>query len=120
MKNKLGFTLIEVLIALVILSVALTAVIKAVSQNLRDTAYLEQKNIADWVGTNIINEVQLGLRTLSSGEVTAKAEMLDQEWIWTARVSTTPNTHIKKIEVKVYKNHSKAPLVILESYYYEA
>ena len=50
MLNKnFGFTLIEVLIALTILSIALTAIIISTSQNIKDTFYLQNKNTAEQV-----------------------------------------------------------------------
>ena len=58
MRNLQGFTLLEVLIALAIISIALTAIIKASSQNIKDTAYLEDKAIANWVGLEVMNEVK--------------------------------------------------------------
>jgi prepilin-type N-terminal cleavage/methylation domain-containing protein len=51
-----GLTLIEVLVALAIISIALTAIIKATSENIRGTAYLQDKTIAMYVARQILNE----------------------------------------------------------------
>lgn len=59
-NKRAGFTLIEVLIALAILSISLTAIIKATSQNIKDTAYLQEKTLALWVGLNELNEARAG------------------------------------------------------------
>src|SRR5687767_14340539 len=93
-----GFTLIEVLIALAILSIALTAVIKATSQNIKDTLYLQDKTIAHWVGLEIMNEVRTHLIKLPQApdplEKTTK--MLGQTWAWHAYFSASPNAHIQE------------------------
>ncbi len=60
-----GLTLIEVLIALAIVGIAMTAIIKATSQNIRSTAYLQNKLIAMWVGQQVSNEMLAGITSSS-------------------------------------------------------
>ena len=114
--NKIkGFTLIEVLIALAILSIALTSIIKYTSQNIRDTNYLQNKMIAMWVGTQIMNEARVGILTLPQHQVT---KMLGQNWPWEANVVSTPNSHIKEIDVDVMQESNQEKLIHLVSYVY--
>lgn len=120
MKNSCGFTLIEVLVALAIIGIALTAVIKATSQNIRDTQYLQQKVIATWVATRVMNEARAGLINLSkTDEVSEDTEMLNQEWTWKANLKDTPNPKIKKLFVSVFQKDHDQELVNLASYLYE-
>lgn len=119
MKNETprGFTLIEVLVALVILSIALTAIIKSSAQNIKDTLYLQKKTIALWVGNQIINEVQAGLRKLPTApdSLKDKSTMLNENWSWEASLKPTPNPRIQEIDVTVYQ---ATPLIHLVSYLY--
>ncbi len=117
MKNKSGFTLIEVLIALVILSIALTAIIKSTSQNIKDTLYVQKKTIALWVGNQIMSEIIVGLRKAPTAPDTLKdtATMLNENWTWEASIKPTPNPHIQEITVDVSQ---KTPLIHLVSYLY--
>jgi general secretion pathway protein I len=117
MKNNRGFTLIEVLIALVILSIALTAIIKSTSQNIKDTAYLQHKMIAAWVGNEIINEARIGLLKLPAAPDSLKDEttMLGEKWTWQATMTPTPNPRIQKIVVDVAQDK---PFIHLVSYLY--
>jgi general secretion pathway protein I len=120
-QKQVGLTLIEVLIALAIMSIAMTAIIKATSQNIRSTAYLQNKTMALWVGKQIMNEVRLGLLILpKSSETKEKTLLLEREWTWQAKRSETPNKRIDKIEVEVYENDKEdtASLISLESYVY--
>ena len=117
--KKSGFTLIEVLISLAILSIALTAIIKFTSQNIRDTAYIQNKTIANWVGTQVINEARAGILKLSqSDHLEQTTEMLGQQWPWQATLQSTPNPHIQEIHVDVFQKENKNKLISLVSYLY--
>lgn len=119
-----GMTLIEVLVALAIVAIALTAVIKASSQNIRGTTYLQNKTMAMWVGKNVLNEVRVGLIQLPSGPDTYKSStmMLGREWHYSASLKRTANAHIRKIEVKVFDQandeEEPTPLIDLEGFLY--
>jgi general secretion pathway protein I len=121
-----GLTLIEVLIALAIISISLTAVIKAASQNIRATAYLQNKTLALWVGQEVMHESQLGLVKLpegSDGDYTT-VNILGQDMVWRGSEEVTGNVHIRKIHVKVYahepQNEEASPLIDLDGYRYHA
>lgn len=118
MKNNAGFTLIEILIALTILSIALTAMIKSTSQNIKDTYYLRQKIIANWVGLNMVSEARLQLITLPTAPNTLdqEREMLGEIWQVKGSLVPTPNPKIQKIEVSVYQHDNK--FSELKSYWY--
>ncbi len=117
MNNKAGFTLIEVLIALVILSIALTAIIKSTSQNIKDTLYIQKKMIALWVGNQIMNEILIGLRKppTAPDSLKNKSTMLNENWTWEASLKPTPNPRIQEINVDVYQ---QTRLIHLVSYLY--
>ena len=120
MQNNQGFTLIEVLIALAILSIALTTIIKFTSQNIRDTAYVQDKTIANWVGTEVINETIAGVLKLppSPDKKEQKIEMLNKNWLYEAGLTPTPNPHIQEIHVTVFQNPNKKKMLELVSYLY--
>ena len=114
-----GFTLIEVLIALAILSIAMTAIIKATSQNIKDTYYLQQKTIAHWVATDVIYSARAGMIKLPKepDSLTEETDMLGQSWNWKASLVPTTNPKIQEIKVSVF-NRTESPLVTLTGYYY--
>lgn len=127
MKSQLqGLTLIEVLIALAIIGIALTAVIKASTQTIHSTTYLQDKMIATWLSEKILNDVRVGVLKLSNDEekVTHKTDMLGQDWYWRIYSTETANSHIKKVAVNVYASHQEDPeedantIVNLETYVY--
>jgi general secretion pathway protein I len=113
-----------VLIALAIVGIAMTAIIKATSQNIRSTAYLQNKMIAMWVGQQAMNEVRAGIIQVSSSDSRKQTTtMFDQQWEWVATQEETPNQLIKKIMIKVFKDSNPEdeeilPIITLESYTY--
>lgn len=123
-KKKSGLTLIEVLIALAIISIAMTAVIKASSQNIRGTSYLEKKTIATWVATQLINEVRANSRSLKQDDEQGNTVMLGETWYWQLKQEETPNKRIKKIVAQIFLTENdrdkeqSSPLVTLLSYRY--
>lgn len=60
-KNQQGFTLIEVMIALVVLSIGLGALLVATTQNIRNYQLLENHMIENWVDIHAMNSLKLGL-----------------------------------------------------------
>ena len=48
-----GFTLIEVLAALVIVALGMLGVIQAVTQTARNGTYLREKTLAHWIAMNV-------------------------------------------------------------------
>ncbi|HEX2549820.1 MAG TPA: type II secretion system minor pseudopilin GspI [Gammaproteobacteria bacterium] len=119
MKSNDGFTLIEILIALTILSIALTALIKSTSQNIKNTHYLRQKTIATWIATNIVNEARLQLITLPKTPDTLDLEkkILGENWLVKGTLIPTPNPKIQEIQVSVFQKED-AELIKLKSYQY--
>lgn len=121
-KKTIGLTLIEVLIALAIVSIALTAVIKSASESIRATNYLQNKTIAMWVASQVLNEIRVGLLTLPNGEEMLKdtSMTLSKKWYWQARQEATSNKRIQKITVQVStSSEEEVPsLIRLESYIY--
>jgi general secretion pathway protein I len=115
-----GFTLIEVLIALAILSISLTAIIKSTSQNIKNTLYLQNKTIAHWVGLQIMNEARAGFLKLPSApdELHEETHMLNQTWKFNARRTPSANPHIQEIHVTVSRPPDTHPLADLTSYDY--
>lgn len=118
-----GLTLIEVLIALAIIGIAMTAIIKATSQNIRSTAYLQNKTIAMWVGQQVMNEARVGLIKIPNppDKLNQTTTLLGQQWAWTIDQEETPSKFISKIIVKVYKDQitddeETSPVITLEGY----
>ena len=69
-----GFTLVEVLVALVIVAMALAALMITVSSTARTSGYLRDKTVAQWIALNRLTEVRLNLNTGAAGSLGAAAD----------------------------------------------
>jgi general secretion pathway protein I len=102
-----GFTLIEVLLALTVLAIALTALIKSTTQSVVGTARIKDKTISHWVAMQGISMIQLKLLTIPSNqEITKNTRMLGQQWYWRASIHPTPINHVQQIRITVSKTQS--------------
>ena len=100
-RNK-GFTLIEVLLALAVIAIALTALLKATSQNVANTARIKEKLISHWVAMQGVTTIQLGLLPMNlNQEVTEVTTMLGQRWYWRAKITETTIQNTQKITITV-------------------
>lgn len=85
MRTSRGFTLIEVLIAMLVLAVAMTAWQLRISSQLDSAGYLRDKTLAQWVALNQLQYLQLASRlgqappaTVTSGT----AQLAERTWYW--------------------------------------
>ena len=112
--QQFGFTLIEVLIALAIMAIALTALVKASSFDVKDANYLKQKNISAWVASNINTQLQTGFLAASSQQGTEN--LFRQNWPWQVKRSKTADTSVDKLTIIVRATPQGPPLTTLESF----
>ncbi len=106
-KKSPGFTLIEVLLALCVIAIALTALIKSTAQTVTGTMHVKEKTISHWVAMQGVSMIQLGLLTMhGQQEITQSTTMLGQRWYWRARLQPTPVKHMQQISITVSKKQS--------------
>lgn len=96
-----GFTLIEVLAALVIVALGMMAVIQAVSQTASNSTYLREKTIAHWVAVNQLTEARLQRSPPKIDETSDEVEMAGRTWRWTMTVTQTPVESMRRIDISV-------------------
>ena len=104
-SNLAGFTLVEVLIALVILAIAMTAVMFLLHSSTRKTEMIKSKLAANQVAAIVINQMHLGLLNPPNSDrtVSGKQSLLDQTWRWQAKVSENSNQYYERITVTVFQ-----------------
>lgn len=119
-QTQHGLTLLEVLVALVILAVALTAIIKATTENIRATAYLQEKTQASWVGLKVLNQARLSLIQLPEAPEhrSYHETLLNQTFECQAHRTQTRNPHIQEIGVTVFHPPNSEAIVELTGYLY--
>jgi general secretion pathway protein I len=99
--NAHGFTLIEVLAALVIVGLGMLGVIQAVTQTARNGTYLREKTLAHWIAMNLITERRLLTAPPEIGESSDVLEFADTRWRWNVKVSETTVESMRRMDVRV-------------------
>ena len=106
-----GFTLIEVLVALVIVAVGMSALMGALSSSAKTVAYMQDKTFAEWVALNQIASVRIALQKgqiPASGNTTGDIELASRTWHWRQEVVDSQVPGIRRIDVKVRPKDLKA------------
>ena len=101
-KQGSGFTLIEVLVALFIIAIALTAAIQATNSSIQTTTRLRETLSAHWVGLNVLSEMQTGILTLTGeGDVPhGSTQMLMETFDWAVtKTNSSELSGITRVEV---------------------
>jgi general secretion pathway protein I len=96
-----AFTLIEVLAALIIVSLGMMGVIQAVGQTASNGSYLREKTLAHWVAMNRLTEARLQRGAPKIDKTSAEVDMAGRRWRWTMEVTQTPVEGIRRIDVSV-------------------
>ncbi|MBA2655899.1 MAG: GspI family T2SS minor pseudopilin variant LspI [Tatlockia sp.] len=106
-QKNCGFTLIEVLLALTIIAIALTALLKATAQNVANTQRIKEKTVSHLIAMQAVAMLQLNLVQLPDNqELTKVTTMLGQRWYWRASLGPTPIKSMQQINIRVSKNQA--------------
>jgi general secretion pathway protein I len=100
-RHQRGFTLIEVLVALVVVAVSMTAAILAVSERTRDGTYLRDKTLAHWIAMNVVTERRLQPEAPPLGKTGDEVEFAGRRWRWTMLVDKTAVDSMRRMDVSV-------------------
>lgn len=101
MRRAAGFTLMEVLVALVILALALGALIKTAGDHALLVADLQTRTQAFLVAENQLHRLQA---TKQWPEASEQKDVLEQDgrrWQWQARFESTPDPDLRRVIVDV-------------------
>ena len=113
-----GFTLLEVLVAMVILSISLLAAIKVASEVTNSAIYLQDKTIAQWVAMNKVAEMRLAKELPKAGRSNGEEDMAGRSWRWDILVKNTAYPTLREVEVGVKPasdDSDEAPTVVVIS-----
>ena len=118
MKCASGFTLIEVMVALVVFSVVSVALVKNTTTSLRQSGMIEDRTIAWWLADNEMTSLRMLPRSdenyPASGTSREIVEMGDTSWDVETTVEVTENDYVRRIVIRVYKENqidAKARLI---------
>jgi general secretion pathway protein I len=102
-----GFTLVEVLVALVVVVLGLAALMVAVSGTARTSSFLRDKTVAQWIALNRITEVRLNTNKFGANTDTGELDFANRKWHYDTRYFNTNINSMKRVVVRVYAGDAK-------------
>lgn len=122
-KSVRGFTLIEVLIAVIVLSIALLAITRNAGLAVHETNDLQQRTAAHWVAMDIVAQAELGIIQVNSAGSSQNGteNIMNHNWDWQLTSEAVPNESndnesVIKIIVNVQDSVSHEQLATVFSY----
>lgn len=126
-RSEAGFTLVEVLVALVVVAIGLAALMVAVSGTARTSGYLRDKTLAQWIALNRLAEVRLTVNKLAQSTTTTigstgtagstassttngdarELQFAGRTWHYDTRYYDTTFQSTKRIVVRVWAGDAK-------------
>ncbi len=116
MNKTRGFTLIEVLVALSVLSIAVVAMIKVQSESAAAATATRARLLAQIVAENHMVETVAGPQTPVAGTTTGEVRLAGQSWVWTQDVAETGDRDIARIDISVRGGEDGAVLATLAGF----
>jgi general secretion pathway protein I len=93
--------LLEVMIALIIVALSLTAVAASMSQMIFSAQTMRDRTYASWIAQNRIAELRLAPDTPDVGASNGEVQYANVDWSWRAVVSETGVDDLYQIDVSV-------------------
>ncbi len=106
-RQSRGFTLVEVLVALIVVALGLTALMVAVSGTARTSGFLRDKSLAQWIALNRLSEVRLNVTKFGQNTDTGELDFGSRKWHYDTRYFDTQIASMKRVVVRVYLGEAK-------------
>jgi general secretion pathway protein I len=100
-RSDAGFTLIEAVVALLIVALGMTAVYMQLNQAATSSIYLREKTLANWLGSNVVTEYSLQRNWPEPGTSEDRREFAGLDWLLTIEITETEVENLHRIDVKV-------------------
>ncbi len=108
-----GFSLIEVLVALVVVALALLALTRTATIEVRRFDALRERTLASWVAANVLAEARLASALPPTGRSDGRTRLGGRAWRWQREVEATSDAQIRRVDVRIYAEGSREPSAVL-------
>lgn len=111
-----GFTLIEVLVALAVVTISLAATLRAAATGADNSLALRERTLARWVAENELARLRLQPALPPPGTSSGESRQAEQAFVWQAEVIETPNPNFRRILVRVRTPESASFVAEVQGY----
>jgi general secretion pathway protein I len=109
-NKQRGFTLIEVLVALIIVAFGMGAALKALTSAADSTGRLREKTFAAWIGLNQLATERLSTGVKTTGNQEAEIDYAGSRWHWQQTIEDMEVPGLKRITVRVRHSNQKGKI----------
>ncbi|MCI4645404.1 MAG: type II secretion system minor pseudopilin GspI [Hyphomonadaceae bacterium] len=102
MQGEAGFTLVEVLAALAVFSIAATGLVHIAIENTRTAQIVETRALAGLLADNTMTDLVTAQGRLEQGTQRDEVDMFGRTWLVERDVRTTENPLILRLSVRVH------------------
>lgn len=99
--NARGFTLLEVMLALLIFALTGTAIMKAATDHLNGVSQIEDITFATWVANNRLTQLNIYTPWPPKDNEKGSEIMAGRTWYWQQKILKTPDEDLLGIEISV-------------------
>jgi general secretion pathway protein I len=100
--RRTGFTLVEVLVALAIVSIALLAALRVAGGGTNSVGDLRGRLLAEWVAQNVLAEQRARAEWPSLGILRGTQLQGGVQFAWREEVIATPNVMFRRVDIQVF------------------
>lgn len=104
MRRSVGFTLIEVLVAMTIIAVGVSALVAAAGSSAWRADYLREREFGRWVASNVLAELQIVPAWPDVGTKKTEVEMGRLLWHVETRTQAVSDADLRRVDVEVRRN----------------
>ncbi len=97
-----GFTLVEVLVALAIISIALLAALRVAGGGTNSAGELRARLLAGWVAQNLLADQRARAQWPSPGIQRGTQRQGGIEFAWREEIIATPNAAFRRVDIRVF------------------
>lgn len=103
-----GFTLVEVLVALAIISIALLAALRVAGGSTSSVGELRARLLAGWVAEDLLAEQRARGDWPSLGILRGTQRQGGVDFVWREEVIATPNAAFRRVDTRVFATSEEA------------
>lgn len=103
-RGSAGFTLIEVLVAMTIIAVGVSALVATAGSSAFRADYLREREFGRWVASNVLTELQVIPAWSDVGTKNTEVQMGNFLWYVKTRTQAVADPDLRRVDVEVRRN----------------